>query len=63
MTTMISVIGDTLTEVLSWIGTVITAMLSTDGALAPLLGLFAVGICVSVLMLSVKIIRSFIWGA
>lgn len=54
-------ITSALTEVISWIGTVIDALLG--GELSALLPLFAIGIVVSVLMLGVKVLRSFTWGA
>lgn len=59
--TFMSAITDGLDTVLSWIGSVITALLS--GELSALLPLFAIGIVVSVIMLGVKVLRSFTWGA
>lgn len=60
-TTFMGAIGNALTEVIGWIGQVITALLS--GELSSLLPLFALGIVVSVIMLGVRVIRSFTWGA
>lgn len=54
-------IGDALTQVIGWIGEVITALLS--GELSALLPLFALGVVVSVIMLAVRVVRSFTWGA
>lgn len=54
-------VGSALTEVISWVGTVITALLSGD--LSALLPLFAIGIAISALLLGVKIIKTFIWGS
>ena len=56
-----SAITDGLDTVLTWIGSVITSLLS--GELSALLPLFAIGIIVSVIMLGVKVLRSFTWGA
>lgn len=50
-----------LGTVIGWIGDVITALLS--GELSALLPLFAVGVVVSVIMLAVRVVRSFTWGA
>ena len=50
-----------LTSVLTWVGSVVTELLS--GKLAGLLPLFAIGISVSVLLLGVKAIKSFAWGS
>lgn len=56
-----SAIGTTLTEAIGWIGDVIDALLT--GELSALLPLFALGVVVSVIMLAVKVVRSFTWGA
>lgn len=56
-----SAITDALSQVIGWIGEVISALLT--GELAALLPLFAIGVVVSVIMLGVKVLRSFTWGA
>ena len=60
---MIEAIGSALTTVLGWIGQVVTAFVGSEGALNPLLPLLAIGIGISVVMLGIKIVRSFTWGA
>ena len=60
---MISAVTTAIGDVLGWMGTVIDSLLSAEGALYELLPLFAVGVSISAIMLGVKIIRSFIWGA
>lgn len=60
-TTFMGAITSALTEVIGWIGTVITELLT--GELSALLPLFAIGIVVSVIMLATKVVRSFTWGA
>lgn len=60
-TTFMEAISSALDEVIGWIGTVITSLLT--GELSALLPLFAIGIVVSVIMLGTKVIRSFTWGA
>lgn len=60
---MLDAVTSGITTVISWVSTVIDALLSTDGALNALLPLFAIGVAISAIMLGVKIIRSFIWGA
>lgn len=52
-----------LTTVIGWVGEVVSALTATDGALSDLLPLLAIGVAVSALMLGIKAIRSFIWGA
>lgn len=59
----LSAVATNLTEVIGWIGTVITEMTSTSGKLAALLPLLMVSVSISALLLAVKVIRSFIWGA
>lgn len=60
---MLTAVTSGLTTVISWVGTVITAITGESGALAPLLPLFAIGIAISVVFLGIKAIRSIVWGA
>lgn len=60
---MLEAVTSGLTTVIGWIGTVIDSMTTTDGDLASLLPLFAVGIAISVIFLGVKAIKSIVWGA
>ncbi len=60
---MLAQVTSALTTVISWVGTVVNALVASDGALKALLPLLAVGVAVSALMLGVKAIKSFIWGA
>ena len=52
---MIEAVTSALGTVISWAGTVITAITGTSGALKELLPLFAVGIGISVLFLGIKV--------
>lgn len=63
---MLQAVTSALTTVISWVGTVVSAVVTggeSPGALNALLPLLAVGVAVSALMLGVKAIRSFAWGA
>lgn len=60
---MIAAVTSALTTVIGWIGTVIDSMTATDGDLAALLPLFAVGIAISAVLLGVRVIKSIVWGA
>ena len=60
---MTAAVTTALGTVISWVGTVVTALTGEDGQLAALLPLLAIGIAVSALKLGVKAIRSFAWGA
>lgn len=51
-----------LTTVIGWVGSVVTALVTTNGALYALLPIFAIGIAVSALMLGIRAIRGFAWG-
>ena len=59
---MLDAVTTALGTVIQWIGTVVTALTSTDGELSALLPLMAIGISISALMLGVKAIKSFAWG-
>lgn len=60
---MLAAVTSAITDVLGWVGSVVTSLLGSNTDLAPLLPLFAVGVAISAIMLGVKVIRGFIWGA
>lgn len=60
---MIDAVTSALGTVITWVGSVITAITGSSGALNALLPLFAVGIGISVLFLGIKVIKSIVWGA
>lgn len=60
---MLEAVSSGITTVIGWVGDVVDALVTTDGALSALLPLFAIGIAISAIMLGVKICRSIIWGA
>ena len=60
---MLNAVTSAITSVLGWVGSVITSLTDTDGALYALLPLFAIGIAISAVLLGVKIIKSVVWGA
>ena len=66
---MLNAVGDVLTSFIAWVGQIVTSLLQAGGegtaagALNPLLPLFAIGIAVSVFMISMKSIRKVTWGA
>lgn len=60
---MLEAVTTALGTVISWVGTVVTALVGESGQLADLLPLLAVGVAISALMLGIKAIKSFIWGA
>lgn len=60
---MLEAVTSGITTVIGWVGTVIDSLLTTEGQLAELLPLFAIGIAISAILLGCKVIKSFIWGA
>lgn len=60
---MLEAVTSGLTTVIGWVGTVVDALVTTDGELAALLPLFAIGVAISATLLGVKICRSLIWGS
>lgn len=60
---MLDAVTSAISTVLGWVGTVLDSLLTTEGELATLLPLFAVGVAISAILLGVKMIKSFIWGA
>lgn len=60
---MLAAVTSAISDVITWVGTVITALTGENGALAPLLPLFAIGIAISAVLLGIRIIRSVVWGA
>lgn len=60
---MLEQLGNVFTEVLSWVGEFVTALTATDGALAPLLVFFLIGVGVTILFTVGAFIRRITWGA
>lgn len=60
---MLAAITSGLTTVISWIGSVLTALVGESGALAELLPVMAIGIAISVFSFALSGIRRVCWGA
>lgn len=60
---MLEAVTSGISTVIDWVGTVVTALVGTDGALKELLPLFAIGVAISAIMLGIKVVRGMIWGA
>lgn len=60
---MITAVGDALSSMITWIGSFITALTGSSGALKDLLPLFAIGIAASICMFAMKMIRKVTWGS
>lgn len=59
---MYSAITKALSQIIEWLGTVISAVVGT-GALNSLLPLWAITIAISLIMLAVRVMKTFAWGA
>ena len=59
---MLAAVTSALSDVIGWVGTVISSLM-TGGDLNALLPLFAIGIAISAVLLGIKIIKSVVWGA
>ena len=60
---MLELVTSGIGTVLTWIKTFIDALVGTNGELATLAPLFAIGIAISAILLGVKIVKSIVWGA
>lgn len=60
---MLAAVTSAISTVITWVGSVITALTDSAGDLYALLPLFAIGIAISAVLLGVKIIKSVVWGA
>lgn len=60
--TLIGSVGDSMSGILGWAGTVIYNIVSPNGSMYVLLPLFVIGIAIAAIFVGYKIIRSFIWG-
>lgn len=60
---MMDAVTSALTTVIQWMGTVLTALTTSTGALYQLLPLFAIGIAISAFLFALNGIRRVTWGA
>ena len=58
----LSDVGSTLTEVMGWIGSVLTALIGSSGSLSAIWPFVLIGFSISIIMLAIKVMRSFSWG-
>lgn len=60
---MLELVTSGITTVIGWVGTVVDAVVGTEGELATLGPLFAIFVSISAILLGIRIVRSLIWGA
>lgn len=59
---MLETLGSIFTEVITWVGEFVTALVTDAGALSGLLPLFLIGVSISIVMVCVRIVRKIMWG-
>lgn len=59
---MLEAVTSGITTVIGWVGTVINSITGAEGELNELLGLFAIGISISAILLGIRVIKSLVWG-
>lgn len=62
MSAIFGSLGDALTLVMGWIGEVLSALVTADGALSALWPLAMIGIAFGLVYKGIGMIRSFTWG-
>lgn len=60
---MIAAVTEALTTVISWVGTVVSALVGEAGQLTELMPLLAIGIAISAFLFGIKAIRGVTWGS
>ena len=60
---MLTFVTDGISTVISWVATVVNSLIGTNGALASLAPLFAIGISISAILLGIKLVKSLVWGS
>lgn len=55
-------VADALSQYITWLGSVLTALLGSDGALNALWPLAAMGIAASLIFIVFRIVKNFAWG-
>lgn len=60
-TSLISEVGTVFTQIIDWLGEFLTSLVG--GELAPLLGIFALGIGIALVRALIGLVRNLTWGA
>lgn len=60
---MLADITTALSQVITWLGTVVSAFFGENGALAPLTPVIIIAVAISLVLLGIKVIRKSMWGA
>lgn len=55
-------VADALTQYISWLGTVLSALLGDSGALNALWPLAAMGLAASLIFVVIRLVKNFAWG-
>lgn len=60
---MLAEVGTVFGQIIDWMGEFLTALTGETGELAPLLGLFALGIGIALIRALIGLVRNLTWGA
>ena len=60
---MLADITTALTQVIAWLGTVVSAFFTENGALSALTPVIIIAVAISLVLLGIKVIRKSMWGA
>lgn len=60
---MLAEVGSVFGQIIDWMGEFLTALTGEAGELAPLLGLFALGISIALIRALIGLVRNLTWGA
>lgn len=62
VTNLYGSVAEALAQYIEWLGTVVTALLGSEGALNALWPLAAMGIAATLIFIVVRLVKSFAWG-
>lgn len=59
---MLETIGDGVTNVISWVGEVVTALFGASGAMSALLPIVGVAVGIGIIGFGIRTIKNVVWG-
>lgn len=62
MAAMLTTIGSVVTQMVTWVGNVISSLFGTDGVWADVAPFLYIGTGITILLTAVGIVRSFVYG-
>jgi len=62
MSTILTTIGNVVTQMVTWVGSVITALFGAEGTWSQAGDFLFIGVGITILLTAVGIVRSFVYG-